>query len=81
MRFLVNAEGASGSAIGYIRAEVMSTATLTEDGDCISDGTTNITAETQVRGQGISIGIGGEAGSNVGCNKGRRLRVLGYIPL
>lgn len=76
-----NAEGAQGAAVGYIRAEVMSTATLTEDGDCIADGTSDITVETRVRGEGITLGIGGGAGANVGCHTGRRLRVLSYIPL
>lgn len=60
--------------------ETMSTATLTEDGDCIADGTTTAEAAIRVKGEGITIGVGGDAGSVAGCNKGRRrLRVLDYF--
>lgn len=75
------ADNAEGVGVGYIRVESISTATLTEDGECISDGTSTAVANTKVKGEGITIGIGGGVGGVVGCNRRRRLRVLNFVPI
>lgn len=70
------AEGAQGVGIGYIRAEVLATATRGADGECITDNNTEIEAGSKVQGEGITVGVGGTAGAEVGCNRRKMLRDL-----
>lgn len=48
-------------------------ATLDADGNCTSEGSTEINSGAKVQGEGITIGIGGNVGGSVGCNKRRLL--------
>lgn len=69
-------EGAQGRAIGYISADVLGSAILTEDGDCVSTADAEYEFGTKVRGEGITLTLGGGAGTDVGCVKRRRLMLL-----
>ncbi|GMH45614.1 hypothetical protein BSKO_13571 [Bryopsis sp. KO-2023] len=73
------ADGASGYGIGYIRADVMATAILGPDGECITTGTSEINSGTKVNGEGIIIGLAGDAGATVGCNKRKLLTLADFL--
>lgn len=71
----VDAEDAEGHAIGFIRAEVLSTASIQQDGDCIAESTAEVEADSEIFGTGITLELTGEAFGDAGCFK-RRLREL-----
>ncbi|GMH45658.1 hypothetical protein BSKO_13615 [Bryopsis sp. KO-2023] len=71
-------EGASGVAIGYIRADVMGTAFLTEDGECVTESTSDIQLGGKIKGTGITLTFDGNAGAEVGCLK-RRLLLADFL--
>ncbi|GMH45657.1 hypothetical protein BSKO_13614 [Bryopsis sp. KO-2023] len=72
-------EDAKGRAIGYIREEVLATAVLNADGECVADAQNEIELYANIQGEGISVGLGANTGATVGCYRKRKLLFSDFV--